>query len=1013
VTTAPTRAGAVVAPLSFAQESLWLIDVTAPGSPTYNVPLLTTWREPVDPAALGLALGHVVARHEVLRTTYRLQDDRPVQVVGDPAPVDVEVLDVTADPGARAAVDTGVRHRARMPFDLAHGPVLRCTAWLGAPGGDVVLLVVHHIAIDGWSLVPLHADLEEAYRAVLAGEPPNLPPLPVQYSDFASWDRATADHPTRRLQLSARAEELARSGAELLLDGARPVPAAPEGERPGRQERFPLAEALWTEVLDTARTLRATPFVVLHAAFQAVLAHRSGREEFVVGAVTANRSHPDVEPLVGFFVNTVPIGCLVRPEWTFRELCAYARSGAYRSLTHQSIPFDRLTSEVAAVREGGHTRLVDVCFALQNATVGHREPTRWSRPEVVSTGTAKFDLLLQVEEVPDGVVVTIEHDTDRYPDEVARGVVDDFLTLLAAVTADPDVPLRAVPAAAQPAAADPASSTPVRDVPTASAVIEDAVVPTPSAAGSTPSSTTGVGDLRAAELFAEALGTIDRRALDTRRGRIEATANFFALGGHSLLAVTMLAKASRLHGIAVSPRDFLADPTVAGLARLLAAPTAPQAPAAAAAEADDWPATAVQQRFWFLDRVPALRTAYLLPTVVELRDAISPDVLRAAVDDVLARHPGLRSRFALNRRARQVRYRTDGPPAACAVTDAAGWSPQRLRDHVAVLCWTGFDLAADAPARAEVIRVGDDRTLLVLVVHHAVADGWSRELLVEQIAQAHDARISGTRPELAAPVHPSAVPRTASEQQTAELVAWLRGAPVDVELPHDRPRPEVQSTAAATVSVELGRDLTAGLRDVAAGSACTTFMVTAALLAVALARLGEQQDFVFAFPWGGRDAPGSAEAVAMLVNTVVLRVDLREARTWRNLLAGVAESAAVSYRNADASFDELAAALHPDRDLSRPPVTPVFLSAQDGPAAPPGFAAARYLPLDPLHVKYELELTATDHPQALELTASYAVGLFDDGTASSLLGLLADAAADLVTNPDEHPLAQKTGTAET
>ena len=492
---------------------------------------------------------------------------------------------------------------------------------------------------------------------------------------------------------------------------------------------------------------------------------------------------------------------------------------------------------------------------------------------------------------------------------------------------------------------------------------------------------------------------------------MEPTANFFALGGHSLLAVTMLAKASRLHGVPVSPRDFLADPTVAGLSRLLSAPTAPQAPAAV--EADDWPATAVQQRFWFLDRVPALSTAYLLPTVVELRGEVDPDALRAAVDDVLARHPGLRTRFALDRRARQVRYRTDGPPATCAVTDATGWSPRRLRDHVAASCWTGFDLAADAPARAEVIRDGADRTLLVLVVHHAVADGWSRELLVEQVARTYRARTRGARPELAAPVHPSAVPRTSSERQTADLVAWLRGAPVDVDLPHDRPRPEVQSTAAATVSLRLGRELTADLRAAAAGAACTTFMVTAALLAVALARLGEQRDFAFAFPWGGRDAPGSAEAVAMLVNTVVLRVDLRGVETWRDLLAGVAESAAVSYRNADASFDELAAALHPDRDLSRPPVTPVFLSARDGGAEPPGFAAARYLPLDPLHVKYELELTAIDHPEEVELSASYAVELFDDGTATGLLGLLADAAADLVTNPDEHPLAQTTGTAET
>lgn len=1008
-TPALRRLGATVAPMSFAQERLWLIDQAAPGSATYNVPLLTRWREPIDPAALAAALGAVVARHEVLRTTYALDGDQPVQRVGAPAPVAVEVLD------AGSRVDEEVACRARQPFDLAAGPVLRATVWRRARP-DLMLLVVHHIAIDGWSLVTLYNDLAAAYRAALAGQSPHLPELPIQYADFARWDRETFTG-ARRQRLTTRAGEL-RDIPELVLAGARPAPPVPEGDPTGRQETFAVPAHLWAGVERLARTLRATPFAVLHAAFQVVLHRWSGRDEFIAGAVTGNRPHPDVEPLVGFFVNTVPLRCEVRPEWTFRQLCTRVRAEAYRLLTDQWIPFDRLTSAVAAVRAGGHRRLVDACFALQNMPPVRIEPARWGPPTVLATGTAKFDLLLVVEETQAGVTGTVEFDADRYPDEVCRGVVTTFLDVLAAVTADPDVPLRAVPVRAVPLRAVPVGAVPVAEV-----------APDDSADAGAGGSVDAGYRRHAAELFAAALATVERGAPGGDRAALRPDSNFFALGGHSLLAVTMLARAGRRHGVAVSPREFLAEPTVAGLARLLAAGRTPATADRAGGGStggggtgdgstndgstgdggarDRYPATSAQQRFWFLDRIPALRSAYLMPTVLELCGAVDRDALGRAVDRVVARHPALRSRFELDRKRRAVCYRTGGVPAPTIRTDASTWPADRLRDHVAELCWSPFDLAAEAPVRAAVIARGANRTLLVLVVHHIVADGWSRRLLLDEIAAGYRACLAGREPALATPIHPDRLYRAPAADQTADLIAWLTRAPVDVWLPHDRPRPDVQSTVAATASAVLNTAGTARLRALAASAACTVFTVTAALLAVALARLGAQRDFLFAFPWAGRDAAGAQEAVGMLVNTSVLRVDLRGVRTWRELLARVRDSAAVSYRTAGASFEAVAAALHPDRDLSRPPLTPVYLGADDGPLAPPVFAGdvrASYRPLDPYHIKYELELTATQDRDRLRFTASYAVDLFDGETIAGLLARLVAAAEDLTSDPDTNPL---------
>jgi hypothetical protein len=298
----------------------------------------------------------------------------------------------------------------------------------------------------------------------------------------------------------------------------------------------------------------------------------------------------------------------------------------------------------------------------------------------------------------------------------------------------------------------------------------------------------------------------------------------------------------------------------------------------------------------------------------------------------------------------------------------------------------------DAPARAEII-VRRECCLLVLCAHHIVVDGRSQQILLDQVVRSYRGE------PLPEPVHPARFPEPVGAG-LAELVAALDGAPTDVRLPHDRPRGATQTIEGATVRAALGAALTARVRAVAAETGCTTFMTTAALVAVTLARRSGQRDFVFVFAWAGRDDPASGDAVGMFVNTVPLRVDLRGEPTWRELLDRVRAACTISYRNADVPFDAVAAAVHPDRDLRRPPVTPVYVGASDRPPAPPDLGRdARYLPLDPLAVKYELEFTATESGGDLEIALSYLVDLFDTATATALLASLVSVAAELAANP--------------
>uniref|UniRef100_A0AAU2V0K2 Amino acid adenylation domain-containing protein n=1 Tax=Streptomyces sp. NBC_00003 TaxID=2903608 RepID=A0AAU2V0K2_9ACTN len=511
---------------------------------------------------------------------------------------------------------------------------------------------------------------------------------------------------------------------------------------------------------------------------------------------------------------------------------------------------------------------------------------------------------------------------------------------------------------------------------------------------------------RAARLMADTLAEADRGAGALDPEELGPDADFFTLGGHSLLAVRMLAAAERAWGRAVPLRGFLADPTVAGLARFLEgaveAPAGQSAARAAQASGGRHPATPVQQRLWFLDRLPALRAAYLAPSLVEIEGPVDRALLREAFTRVLARHPGLRSRFTLDARARKVFYRTDGSAPEVEQVDGTQWTEQHLEEHLAEVCWAPFDLATQAPARGQVIALADNRTLLFYGVHHIVTDGWSLGIIMAQLAEQYRELTAGRPLEAAPAPHPAdLVTPPPSEGAVAGLLAGLRGAPTDVALPYDRPRPAVQSIDADTRETRLPAELTRRVREIGAELGCTTFMTATALLAAVLARRGSQRDFLFTFPWAGRDGAGGADTVGMFVNTLLVRADLTDAPDWRTLLNRIRRSALSAYRHADAPFDAVAAELHPDRDLSRPAVTPVYVNAADEPARAPHLGAdlaTRYRMPPALKLKYELELTATGGPEGLGLCLAYSTALFDATTVEALLDELTSAATDLATD---------------
>ncbi len=429
-------------PLSFAQERLWFLDHLEPGSPFYNVPVALRLRGPLDAAALAWAFGEIVRRHEALRTVFPSRGGRAVQTVLPPGSFALPVQDLRglADAAREGVVRGAVADEVRHAFDLARGPLLRARLLRVADDEHVLAMVTHHVASDAWSMGIFFGELGEAYRARLAGSEPALPPLPVQYADFAVWQRQWLRGETLERQLGWWRERLRGAPAVLELPADRPRPPV---------QRFHGASHAFAVPEDAARALRAlgrregaTPFMTLLAAFQLLLARYAGQDDVVVGTPIAGRNRRETEGLIGFFVNTLALRTELWDDPSFRQLVARVRETTLGAYQHQDLPFERLVEELQPERSLSRTPLFQVMFVFQNVPPGGLELGGVAvEPLPFELRSEKFDLTLTMLEHPDGLLGGVQYSTDLFDAATIRRMCGHLVALLAAAARDPDRPV--------------------------------------------------------------------------------------------------------------------------------------------------------------------------------------------------------------------------------------------------------------------------------------------------------------------------------------------------------------------------------------------------------------------------------------------------------------------------------------------------------------------------------------------------------------------------------------------
>ncbi len=425
-------------PLTFAQERIWFIDQIAPGNVAYNDTMGLALDGDLDPRLLELSLAEVVRRHEILRTSFPDAGGSPNQEIHAAITLPLELIDLSEVEGEereQAVRDLAVASGQR-PFDLQRGPLLRTSLLRLSQRRHVLLLTIHHIVSDGWSLGVMINEVAQIYRAMIAGRPSHLPPLAIQYADFAQWQREWLRDARLETLLAYWRERLA--GAPHVLELPLDHPRSPEERFMGSVEEIDIDESVTSAFRMLARSNDVTLFMALLAAFKTLILRYTGSDDVIVGTDVANRNRRETEPLIGFFTNQLVLRTDISGDPTFIELLSRVREVTLGAYDHQDLPFSRLVEELQPQRDLSRNPLFQIAFTLQDAPPLHLDldDLRWHHLSF-DTGISRVDFEFNLHETPRGITGRAVYNSDLFKPATIRRMLEQYALLLREISERP------------------------------------------------------------------------------------------------------------------------------------------------------------------------------------------------------------------------------------------------------------------------------------------------------------------------------------------------------------------------------------------------------------------------------------------------------------------------------------------------------------------------------------------------------------------------------------------------
>ena len=432
-----------MSPLSFGQETMLFWDKLVPHSAVYNVPIAFSIQGLLDRQALAASIDLIISRHQVLRSRFTFDRGEPTVVVTSPSQNGLSFRDLSHLPVSEraSAIEAAANAEARHPFQLAKDVMLRAALFRMSQSEHLLVLTMHHIAADGWSVGVLVKELSQAYLSFAGASANTLPPLQVQYADFARWQRELLNSDTMQRCLSFWTQQLegVTGNSELLpLDHPRPA----QQTFVGATLRTALPGSSLTDFAELGQMRRATPFMVMLAALQTLLGRYSAHDEVVIGVPVANRARPEFEPLIGCFINMVAVRGDLSGNPTFLDLLTRTRETALAAFLHPEVPYSEVVRHLRPKRSANRTPWFQIQLVLQNYPMPE---IRWPGLTVqrfeVDTATSKFDLSVLIEKKED-LEIGFEYNTDLFEPSTMHRMLDEYASLLRRVLKHPDARLR-------------------------------------------------------------------------------------------------------------------------------------------------------------------------------------------------------------------------------------------------------------------------------------------------------------------------------------------------------------------------------------------------------------------------------------------------------------------------------------------------------------------------------------------------------------------------------------------
>ncbi|MGK7916466.1 MAG: condensation domain-containing protein, partial [Prochloraceae cyanobacterium] len=433
-------------PLSFAQQRLWFLDQLNPGSPIYNISGAVEIQGLLNIAALEKSLNEIVRRHEICRTTFKVVDGEPKQVIASGLTLTLKQVDIRHVPQEQQQVEVTrlVLKEAQQPFDLSSGPLLRATLLQLNEVHYVLILTIHHIVFDAWSMTVLIRELGLLYEANSCGIMQTLPELPIQYADFAVWQRQYLQDEVLTTQLAYWKQKLGGNLPVLQLPTDRP--RLPQPNFQGARQQLRLTKILTEALNNLSQQQGVTLFMTLLAAFKTLLYRYTGQEDLLVGTAIAGRNQPNLEPLIGCFVNTLVLRTDLSDNPTFLMLLERVRDVTLEAYTHQDLPFEKLVEELQPERDLSQSPLFQVGFAFYNAPLAEAQLSGLTLSSLsVDNNTAKLDLTLSFKENEEGLTGWLEYKTELFDAATITRILAYFQTLLEGIVANPQQRLHELP----------------------------------------------------------------------------------------------------------------------------------------------------------------------------------------------------------------------------------------------------------------------------------------------------------------------------------------------------------------------------------------------------------------------------------------------------------------------------------------------------------------------------------------------------------------------------------------